>query len=104
MTEPHVDDRTGKSARGIRFVRNPDVAQREIDDTVFLVNPVEDTIFYLNAISAGIWHLIAEPTSCAEAERIVQEAFPNTLPDKIASDVSQLFRELEEKKLIKRHD
>lgn len=98
------DDRIGKSLSELRFSQNQDVVPREVDDTVFLVNPVDDTIFYLNALSAGLWHLLATPTSCSEAIRIVKAAFPNTSPEKIASDVAELFEELEEKGLIRRHE
>ena len=104
MTTISYDNRIGKSVSELRFSRNPDVVQREVDDTVFLVNPVDDTIFYLNALSTGLWHLLATPVTCPEAIYIVKEAFPNTPPEKIASDVAQLFKELEKNGLIRCQD
>ena len=89
-------------ARGSRYSRNPEILKRQIDDTVFLVNPEDDTIFYLNPLSAGIWHLLAEPTTLAEAIRTVQQAFTDTPPEQIASDVRNLFEELKGKDLIRR--
>lgn len=81
------------------FRRNPAILKRRIDDTVFLVNPADDTIFYLNPLSAGLWKLLADPISIADAGRIVQEAFPDTPPAQIAADVAKLIAELEKKGL-----
>lgn len=98
-----ISEEASDSTGEIRFSRNPNILERQVDETVFLVNPEDDTIFYLNRLSAGIWHLLAEPTSTSDAGRIVQQAFPDTSPEKIASDVSKLVEELSEKGLIRRH-
>lgn len=84
----------------VRYSRNPEIIKRQIDDTVFLVNPKDDTIFYLNPLSAGIWRLLAQPTTAAETIRIVQQAFTEIPPKQIASDVRNLFAELKEKDLV----
>lgn len=86
------------------MVRNPDILERQVDDTVFLVNPEDDTIFYLNPLSAGIWNLLTNPTTPSEAERIVQQAFPDVSPNQITADVLKLLQELERKDLARRHD
>jgi Coenzyme PQQ synthesis protein D (PqqD) len=88
-----------RNAREVPLTRNPKILKRQVDDTVFLVNPEDDTIFYLNPLSAGIWNLLAEPTTPSEAERIVKQAFPDVSPDQIAADVSKLIAELEKKGL-----
>ena len=98
------EQENAKNAGEARLVRNPDILERQVGDTVFLVNPVDDTIFYLNPLSAGIWNLLADPTTPSEAERIVQLAFPNVPPNQIAADVSELIRELERKDLARRYD
>ena len=87
-------------AREILYSRKPEILKRQIDDTVFLVNPKDDAIFYLNPLSAGIWRLLAEPTTEAEIIRIVQQAFTETPPEQIASDVRNLFALLRSKGLI----
>ncbi len=99
MTSTSVSPR-GDMAGEVRYSRNPAIIKRQIDDTVFLVNPRDDSIFYLNPLSAGIWRLLAEPTTEAETIRIVQQAFTETPPEQIASDVRNLFAELKEKDLI----
>ncbi len=84
----------------VRYSRNPVIIKRQIDDTVFLVDPRDDTIFYLNPLSAGIWRLLAQPTTAAETIHIVQQAFTDTPPEQIALDVQNLFEELKRKDLI----
>lgn len=98
------DNVNARYAGEARLVRNPDILERQVDDTVFLVNPEDDTIFYLNPLSAGIWNLLADPTTPSEAERIVQQAFPDVPPHQIAADVLKLLQELERKDLARRHD
>jgi hypothetical protein len=85
-----------------RFSRNPDILERRVDDTIFLVNPEDDTIFYLNPLSAGIWRLMAESISTSEVIHTIQQAFPDTPTEEIASDVSKLVEELIEKGLVRR--
>ena len=97
-----VKDRPGQAPSGECYRRNPAVVERQIDDTVFLVNPEDDTIFYLNPLSAGLWRLLADPISIADAGRIVQEAFPDTPPDQIAEDVSRLIGDMERRRLVLR--
>lgn len=84
------------------FRRNPVIFERQIGDTVFLVNPEDDTIFYLNPLSSGLWRLLADPISIADAGQIVRQAFPDTSPDQIALDVAALIAELEKRKLVLR--
>lgn len=93
---------TGVDTGEARFGRNPQILERQIEETVFLVNPEDDTVFYLNPLSAGIWRLLAQPICPAEAVDIVQQAFPDIAPEDIAADVSALFSELEDRDLIRR--
>ena len=84
------------------YVRNPKIAERSIDDTVFLVNPKTDIVFFLNPLSTGIWQLLREPISVLEATAIVQQAFPNMPPKKIATDVSKVINEMSKRNLVLR--
>lgn len=95
-------DRPDQAPSGECFRRNPAVVERQIDDTVFLVNPEDDTIFYLNPLSSGLWRLLAEPISSADATRVVRDAFPDTPPDQVAGDVARLITDLEKRRLILR--
>ena len=82
------------------YVRNSKIVERSIDDTVYLVNPDTDIVFYLNSIGTGIWHLLKEPISVLDATNIVQQAFPDLPPNKIARDVSKLFNDMSKGNLV----
>jgi hypothetical protein len=82
------------------YVRNPKIAERSIDDTVFLIDPDTDIVFYLNPLGTGIWRLLREPISVFDATSIVQQAFPDISPQKYARDVSKLINEMSKKNLV----
>ena len=82
------------------YVRNPKIAERKIDETSFLIDPETDIILYLNPLSSGIWQLLKEPVSVLEATTIVQQAFPEIPPQKIAGDVSKLFNKMTKEKIV----
>ena len=79
------------------YAKNQKIVERRIDDTVFLVHPETDTVLYLNQIATAIWSICAEPITVEEATQIVQQAFPDVPPKKIAGDVSRLFKQLAKK-------
>lgn len=81
------------------YVRNQQIVERRVDDTVFLVNPETETVFYLNPLGTAIWQLLAQPISAAEAATIVQQAFPDVSSYQIADDVSGLLNQLRKKNL-----
>ena len=82
------------------YMQNSNIDERSIDDTVFLVDPKTDKIFYLNPISTGIWQLLRKPTSVFDATTIVQQAFPEIPPKKIAEDVSKLINQMRKRNLV----
>ena len=86
--------------KNLCYAQNPNIAERSIDDTVFLVDPDTDIVFYLDPLGTGIWHLLKEPVSMAEAIRTVQRAFPEMPPDKIAGDVSTLVNDMSQRNLV----
>ena len=82
------------------YAQNPQIAERSIDDTIFLVDPDTDIVFYLDSLGAGIWHLLKEPVNMADATRIVQQAFPAMPPEEIARDVSSLISDMSRRNLV----
>lgn len=82
------------------YVRNSNIAQRRVDDSVFLIDPDTDRVFYLDGLSSGIWHLLGKPISLNDVVNIVQQAFPDTNSEKIARDVSKLMNKLRRRLLI----
>ena len=84
----------------LTYVRNPKIAQRSVDDSVFLVDPDTDRVFYLDALSSGIWNLLGKPININDAVNIVQQAFPDTPSGKIARDVSKLMNKMHRRHLV----
>ena len=82
------------------YAQNPNIAERSIDDTVFLVDPDTDIVFYLDSLGTGIWYLLKEPVSMTDATRIVQQAFPGMPPEEIARDVSKLIHDMSQRNLV----
>ena len=82
------------------YVRNPKIAQRRVDESVFLIDPETDRVFYLDALSSGIWNLLGKPISMNDAVTIVQQAFPGTSSEKIAGDVSKLMNRMHRRHLV----
>ena len=86
--------------KNLCFVQNPNIAERRIDDTAFLVDPDTDIVFYLDALGSGIWHLLKEPVSINDTITIVQQAFPGKCPKEIAKDVSKLINKMHKRNLV----
>ncbi len=103
MICPQQND-TIVNKKNLRYVRNPKIAERSINDSVFLVDCDTDIVFYLNPLSTGIWHLLREPLSVLDATNIVEQAFPDLPPDKIARDVSKLISEMRKRNLVLNFD
>lgn len=83
-----------------RFLRNPRVTEREVGEATFLANPDRGSLYRLNDIVAGLWRLLAEPTTADEAVAVFQEAFPESAPETIEDDVTGVFFDLVEEGLI----
>jgi hypothetical protein len=82
------------------YRRDPGVAMRDVDGELFLAAGGGQAILHLNVLGAGLWNLLAEPTSAAEAVEALSIAFPESDPAVIAEDVMTLFADLAEHGLI----
>lgn len=72
-----------------------------MDEALFLVDEEGKAIHMLDGVSIGIWGLLAEPISVAEAKRLLKAAFPGVPPKRIARDVDGLFDDLDDAGLIR---
>lgn len=90
-----------RSDTGERFQALPHVAVHSIDGSRFLVCARTDCIYRLNDISFGLWNLVKQPTSAAEAAAILHGAFPDVALPVIERDVDALFADLRERDLIR---
>jgi hypothetical protein len=71
-----------------------------MDEALFLIDEDGKAIHMLDGVSPGIWSLLAEPISVAEAKTVLKTAFPHVPPRRIARDVEALFDDLDRAGLI----
>jgi hypothetical protein len=71
-----------------------------MDEALFLIDEEGKAIHLLKGVSLGIWTLLAEPISVAEAKTVLKTAFPHVPPKRIARDVEALFDDLDQAGLI----
>jgi hypothetical protein len=82
------------------YIRNPEIDFRQLEETIFLVNKNNDTVLYLNQIGAGVWNILAKPTSPEEMIELIGQAFPDLTKQEISQDIGSLFERLLKKGLI----
>ena len=79
---------------GLRLRQNPAIKLHAVDGELFLADAEGLAIHHLNAMGAGLWNLLAEPVTEAEAAEVLCGAFPDADPAAIAHDVRTLFAAL----------
>ena len=83
-----------------RYQCNPAVSETEIDDEIFLVEPESEEIYYLEPVTSGLWRLLAEPKTLAEAQAVLRDAFPDQDAATVERDVAAAFEDMSVRKLI----
>jgi Coenzyme PQQ synthesis protein D (PqqD) len=90
----------GDAAAAPQFRQHPAVTLHALDDELFLVDPRDQSIYHLNLVGAGLWRLLREPSTAAQAVEVLQAAFPDADPQQIESDASALLGDLLSNDLI----
>ena len=83
-----------------RYRRADGIAERKIDDQIFLIGARNQSLFHLNALAAATWNLLEEPLTIDEVAGIIQSAFPDMPADAISSDVEKLIKRLVANNLV----
>jgi hypothetical protein len=83
-----------------RYIRCRAVREERVDDALFLIDHQGQAIHMLEGASSGLWNILVEPISAAEAKSLLKIAFPAVPPKRIARDVEALFSDLAEAGLI----
>jgi hypothetical protein len=76
------------------------VIERRVAGELFLINGDTDSIYHLNTLADALWRLAGEAVEEAEMVRLIQTAFPDLAPKKIAKDVKKLLGSLSAKGLL----
>ena len=77
-----------------RFQQSPAVVLHAVDDDLFLVDPRTQSIYHLNLVGAGLWRLLEQPSTAAQAIDVLRAAFPSADPERIEGDVTALLDDL----------
>lgn len=85
----------------MRYQRNTAVSEFDLDESLFLVEPVSEEIYYLDAVSAGLWRLLEEPQDMGEILAVFAEAFPDTEPTRIERDVASALADMGARDLVR---
>lgn len=88
-------------ARDVALARHPDVTLRRADGDLFLAGA--QSVLHLNETGAGLWNLLDEPCSEAEASDILAELFPDIPRVRIDRDVAVIFHALAAAGMVTRH-
>jgi len=86
------------------WLHGPGVTERRVTGELFLINGETDSIYHLNALADAIWRLAGEAVGEAEMIRLIQAAFPDVAPKRIAGDVKKLLGSLGAKGLLQRRE
>lgn len=84
------------------YRRVDDATEVVVGDRVFVANRRYGSVHALNGTARGIWSLLSEPLSLAEAVSIMCGAFPDISPKTIVDDMTALFELLLDYSLIDR--
>ncbi|RUT28836.1 PqqD family peptide modification chaperone [Arsenicitalea aurantiaca] len=76
------------------------IGVRAIDGELFLIDDTQQAVLHLNQLATGVWNLLEDPVSIAEATDILACAFPAMPRQIIGGDVEALFADLCAHRLI----
>jgi len=82
------------------YTRRSDVVERGMGDEIFLVNPDSDETYHLNVTGAALWQLLTDPISLPDAVAVLQDAYPDQDRARIEADVTALFSEFLDHRLV----
>ena len=82
------------------FIQNPDIAERQVGQSLFLAEANGEAIFQLNETGGALWRMLAEPTGLDKAVEVFYQAFPDRDRDELAAELLGLMTALYRRDLI----
>lgn len=107
VSEATSNNRDGvrpKGRRGAAYVQVAGVTLRDVGGALFLARANDTATYHLNSVAAGLWRLLAEPITAAEAADVLRTAFPDANAETIMRDTRRTFGELQRAALIRKLD
>ena len=99
LAEPLARRRRGKA-----YIQADGVTLRDLNGALFLVSDGDTATFHLNPVAAGLWRLLEEPVTVAEAAAVLRAAFPDADSDALGRDARRTFDALRRSALIRSVD
>ncbi|WP_018232526.1 PqqD family protein [Thioalkalivibrio thiocyanodenitrificans] len=86
--------------RDLPFRRNPALEIHRIKWSLLLVDPATGATRLLDPLAAGVWYLLKDPTTLAEAITTLRQMVPDQDQARVNAEIEQLFRELQAENMI----
>ena len=83
-----------------RLVRNPAVADVEVDGDIFLVEPWTQDVPRLNKIAGALWRYLAQPRERDDIIAVFAAAFPRVRRARLSRDLTKGIADLRRRGLI----
>ena len=83
-----------------RLVRNPAVADVEVEGDIFLVAPQTQDVIRLNRIAGALWRYLARPREHDDIVAVFAAAFPQVRRARLSRDLAKGIAELRRRGLI----
>jgi hypothetical protein len=87
-------------SRPSRLVRNPAVADVEVEGDIFLVEPRTQDVVRLNKIASALWRYLARPRERDDIVAVFAAAFPQVRRARLARDLAKGIADLRRRGLI----
>jgi hypothetical protein len=87
-------------SRPSRLVRNPAVADTEVDGDIFLVEPQTQDVIRLNKIASALWRYLARPRQHDDIVAVFAAAFPQVRRARLSRDLATAITDLRRRGLI----
>ena len=82
------------------YRRNTDVAEKIVDDVVFLAHLETGGLYQMNATGRALWTLLKDGITRRQAAKALCAAFPNENASQIKTDIARVLDEMMENDLI----
>lgn len=82
-----------------KFKKNENLAWRNIEGQIFIVDPKRNILHELNPVAARVWELIDGKRTLKETGEQICQEFEVT-PEEAEKDILELIEELKEKNLV----
>lgn len=89
-----------RTPSGRRFRHVEGIDARQVDGSMFLVDPDGEAIYHLNTLGTGLWRLLDGSHGLNDVVSVLQKAFPTVDPTLVESDAVRLIDDLADRGLL----